>query len=150
MTITPASRRRRLKAISGLFALLLAAEATLAAIAALVVNLQRRGNMSNTDAAVFDLLGASAVAGTIIAMLAMAGCVAAVRGQPHRLLTASRTLAWLRLAAIPIAVWTIAAVIGVDAVVGLPNVSIIGFTLLVAACGVYGTGSAHRLASPAK
>jgi uncharacterized membrane protein YhaH (DUF805 family) len=147
MTITPAGRRRRLTAITWLFGLLIVVEGALVALAGLVVTFQRRGDMSTADAAVFDLLGASAVVGVVIAVLALAGCVAVLRGRPRRLLAASRTLAWLRLAAIPVAAWTIAAVIGPNAVTGPSEAFIVCLALLIAGFGVYGVGSAHRLAS---
>jgi hypothetical protein len=89
----------------------------------------------------------NAAAGVVIAALPLTGCVAVLHGRSHRLLAASRTLAWLRLTAIPVAVATIAAVIGLTAVTGLTQAFIIGLTLLLAACGAYSTGSAHRLAS---
>jgi len=133
-------------AITWLFGLLILIEGALIGLAGLVVSRQRHGDMSAADAAVFDLLGACAVLGVVIAALALAGCVAALRDRAPRLLTASRTLAWLRLAAIPVAAWIIAAVIGLNAVTGLSEVVVIGRTLLVAGFGVYGVGSAHRLA----
>jgi hypothetical protein len=147
MTMTPESRRRRLTATTWLFGLLILIEAALVALAGPVVTSQRRGDMSASDAAAFDLLGASALAGVVIAALALAGCVAVLRGRSRRLLGASRTLAWLRLAAIPGAAWTIAAVIGLNAVSGLSEAFVICLTLLVAGFGVYGVGSVHRLAS---
>lgn len=146
MNLTPASRRRRLTAIALLFAILAIAEGGLVALAGLVVTLQRRGDMSTTDAAVFDLLGVSAVIGIVIALLALAGCVTALRGRPRRALSAAGlTLAWLRLAAIPVAALAIAAAIGADAVTGLGHVLVICLALLVAGCGVFAVGSAYRL-----
>lgn len=110
---TDAPRRVALASLTGVLALV---DGGFAAIGLLVWNGHRTGHLSTAEAATFILFGVSAAIGAIIMALALIALARGLRGRgPARL---SAALAWLRLAAVIVALVAIAAAFGATAIVG--------------------------------
>jgi hypothetical protein len=113
---TTESKGRSL-ALASLTGVLILADGAFAAIALIVRNVYRDGNLTRTESATFILLGASALIGIVILFLALIAFARGGRGLGTAKLASA--LAWLRLAAVIIAIAVIAIRLGNAAVVGL-------------------------------
>jgi hypothetical protein len=105
--------RVALASLTGILALV---DGGFAAIGLLVFNAHRTGHLSTAEAATFTLLGAGAAVGAIIMLLALIAFARGTRGHGIARITAG--MAWLRLAAVIIALVAIAAAFGTTAIVG--------------------------------
>lgn len=116
-------------------AVLLCADAAVAAI----LILQVRGE----DQAAFDLLAAGCVAGAVIAALALVAILARSRGLGGTALL----LAWLRLAAVLVAVGVIAVRDGADAVIGPVETFAVAVAVIDGLAGLAAGHAANRWSS---
>ena len=132
--------------MAALTAVLIGVDAALAAIAVMVWSAHRDGNLTTAEAANFAVLGVSSAAGIVILSLALVALVRAGRG--HRLSRAAAGLAWLRLAAVIIAVPIIALQLGAAAITELFPASGAVFAVTDALIAVIVTGAARRRTQP--
>ncbi|GIF01585.1 hypothetical protein [Paractinoplanes rishiriensis] len=111
----PRTDRRGSPLLAVLSAILLLADAGLAALGMLVFNSHQRGNLTDDEAATFLLLGVSAAAGTVIFFLT---AVAFALPRGRRVARIAAVLAWLRTAGVLIAVAATVTSFGASAIIG--------------------------------
>jgi hypothetical protein len=146
MAIRSPVERRRVVVRAWLTGLLVCCDVAVVAIVGLVWSAQARGQVSSADVATLDLLGISAAVGVVILAMALAATVAVLRGRNGRGIAATAwSLAWLRLAAVLVALVAIAVVAGLGAVIGLVETFAAGLAVLDAAVAVAVAGTARRL-----
>jgi hypothetical protein len=93
------------------------ADGGLTAIALLVANARREGNLSAAEAATFLLVGVSAAAGVIVLILAL---IALSRGRDGRAVAQlASVIAWLRLPCVIVALPVLALSFGFSALSGV-------------------------------
>ena len=115
MTGPATADRRRAVALLVLCPVLLLLDAGLVAIASLVWRASAQRYLTAADTAPFTVLGAGALAGALVYALTIAGAVAVVRRRTAvRAAAAARTVAWLRLLAVPAAAVVVTVVAGGD------------------------------------
>jgi hypothetical protein len=137
---------RRLTVRAWLTGLLLCCDAAVVAIVGLVWTAQARGQVAAAEVATLDLLGISAAVGVVVMAGALAATVAVSRGRSGRVAaTGARALAWLRLAAVVVALAAIAVVAGLDALIGLVETFAAALAVLDAAVAVAVAGTVRRL-----
>jgi hypothetical protein len=116
------------------------------AIVGLVWAAQARGQVAGAEVATLDLLGISAAVGVVVMIGALTATVAVLRGRSGRVAaTGAWSLAWMRLAAVVVALVAIAVVAGLDAVIGLVETFAAALAVLDAAVAVVVAGTARRL-----
>ena len=113
MAATPVRRPSALL-LAALTLLLAVIDGILAMIGMMVWTTYRRGNLSAAEAATFSLAGASALIGAAIVVLA----AIALARHNQGLARLSSGLAWLRVAAVLIAILVLVLRLGSDAVAG--------------------------------
>jgi hypothetical protein len=128
-------------ALASLTALLVVADIGLAILGLTVWNAQRHGHLSAAQAATFIVVGASAAVGALVLLLALVA-LAGVPGPGLARLTSG--LAWVRLAAVIAALFVVAVVIGISAIVGLVETFMVAVALFDAGVAVFVTGIAVR------
>jgi hypothetical protein len=147
MAIRSPVERRRVVVRAWLTGLLVCCDVAVVAIVGLVWSAQAHGQVSGADVATLDLLGISAAVGVVILAMALAATVTVLRGRSGRGIAATAwSLAWLRLAAVLVALVAIAVVAGLGAVIGLVETFAAGLAVLDAAVAVAVAGTARRLA----
>jgi len=115
MTSAPAGGQGSplLAALAGIMILV---DGVLVAIGVLVWGAQRNGNLTASEAATFTLLGASAAVGAVVMLLAAIALARGRRG--HGTARLASGLAWMRVAAVLIALVVIAISLGGAAIAG--------------------------------
>jgi hypothetical protein len=93
------------------------ADGGLTAIALLVANAHRQGNLTTSEAATFILVGTSAAAGVVVLVLALVALSRGRAGRPVAQLAS--VLAWLRLPCVILALPVIALSFGFSALSGV-------------------------------
>ena len=115
--MTTAPTRGRSPLLASLTGILVVADGGLAALGWTVWSAERRGDLSGPEAATFILLGASAVLGALVMLIAL---IALARGVPgHGAARTASALAWLRMAGVFIALIAITIRLGVSAIAGV-------------------------------
>jgi len=142
---TPPAARGGSPVLASLTGILVLADAGLAALGATVWNAQRHGHLTGAEAATFMLLGASAALGAVVYLFTL---IALARGAQGRGLArfASR-LAWLRTAAVTIALIAFVILIDISAIAGALETFGAVLTVLDALAAAYVTGVAVRRTS---
>jgi hypothetical protein len=145
MTSSPAGRGSSLT-LASLTGVLVLADACLAALGLLVWNAQRTGGLTDPEARIVVLLGASAAAGAGLLLLCLAALARGGRG--HGLARFASGLAWCRLATVIIAPVAVALSLGLSAVSGLPEAVGAAVAVLDALLALIVAGAAARRTRP--
>jgi hypothetical protein len=103
--------------LASLSGVLVVADAAFAAISLVIFHAYRADDLTGAESATFIVLGASALAGMLVLLLALIALARGRRG--HGVAKLASGLAWLRLLAVIIALLVVAARLGTSAVVGL-------------------------------
>lgn len=141
MTSAPAAGRGS-PLLATLAAIMVVADGMLVAIGVLVLNAQRDGNLTGSEAATFLLMGASAAVGAVLMLLAAIALARGDRGRGTARLASG--LAWLRVLAVPVALVVIVIRLGGSALGGSFEMSGAVVALVDAFFAVVVTGAAVR------
>jgi hypothetical protein len=140
--MTTAPTRARNVVLAALTGILVLADCGLAALGWMILAAERRGDLTRPESATFILVGASAVLGAVVMLIAL---VALARGPSgHRAARTAAALAWLRTAGRVIALVAVTIWLGAPAIAGLLPTPGAVIALIDAVIALIVTGVAER------